>query len=89
MTNYDLVPTRKFEKHLARLDRQVAKRIMARLYGLTELQDPRSRCKPMTGPLAGLWHLRTGDYRAIIDIQQDNLVIVALDVDHRSQIYER
>ena len=86
---YALAFTRQFEKQLARLDRQVAKRILARLYGLTELEDPRSRCKPMTGPLSGLWHLRTGDSRAIIDIQQDNLVILALDVDHRSSIYER
>ncbi len=85
---YTLTTTRQFEKRLARLDRQVAKRILARLYGLTELEDPRSRCKPMTGPLTGLWHLRTGNYRAIIDIQQDNLVIIALDVDHRSRIYE-
>ena len=86
---YALAFTRQFEKQLERLDRQVAKRILARLYGLTELEDPRSRCKPMTGPLSGLWHLRTGDCRAIIDIQQDNLLILALDVDHRSRIYER
>lgn len=86
--NYTLVPTRQFEKQLSRLDRQVAKRIMSRLYGLTELDDPQARCKPMTGPLVGLWRLRTGNYRAILDIQQDKLVIVALDVDHRSRIYD-
>lgn len=87
-TQYELVLTRQFEKQLARLDRQIAKRIMTRLYGLTELDDPKGRCKPMTGPLAGLWHLRTGNYRTIINIQQETLVIVALDVDHRSRIYD-
>lgn len=35
----------------------------------------------------GLWAYRIGDYRMICDIQDEKLVIVALDFDHRSQIY--
>ena len=36
----------------------------------------------------GLWRLRVGDYRVILDVHRDELVIVALDVDHRSSIYD-
>ena len=91
MTNshYTIALTSRFEKKLSGLDRQAAKRILVRLYGLSALEAPQARCKPLTGPLAGLWRLRVGDYRVIVDIQENNLVIVALDTDHRSQIYER
>lgn len=87
--NYELISTEQFEKALRKLDRQVQRRITKKLYGLLELEDPTVRCKPMTGPLTGLWHIRTGDYRTIIDIRQNELAIVALDTDHRSSVYER
>lgn len=61
---------------------------MEPLYGLVDLDDPQTRCKALTGPLAGLWRLRVGDYRVLLDIQRDELVIVALDVGHRSSIYD-
>ena len=61
---YELVATRRFERQLASLDRQIAKRVLARLYGLTELAEPSTRCKPLAGPLVGLCRLRIGDRRA-------------------------
>lgn len=85
---YQLVHTKRFEKALRRLDRQVQRRILTKLYGLTELEDPSVQCKPMTGPLTGLWHIRTGDYRTILDIRRGELAIIALDTDHRSAVYE-
>lgn len=88
MNTYTLIHTEQFDKALRKLDRQVQRRIMAKLFGLLDLEDPTVRCKPMTGPLAGLWHIRTGDYRTIIDIRRGELAIVALDTDHRSSIYD-
>lgn len=85
---YQLVQTERFARALRRLDRPVQKRILAKLYGLAELVDPTVRCKPMTGPLTGLWHIRTGEYRTIVDIRRGELVIIALDTDHRSAIYD-
>ncbi|WP_101602044.1 type II toxin-antitoxin system RelE/ParE family toxin [Brevibacterium sp. Mu109] len=77
-----------FDRAVSRLDRQIARRVMTKLYGLADLKDPTARCKPLTGPLVGLWRLRVGDYRVILDVHRDELVIVALDVDHRSSIYD-
>ncbi|WP_291798758.1 type II toxin-antitoxin system RelE/ParE family toxin [Brevibacterium sp.] len=85
---YDVIRTHKFDKALSKLDRHVQRRILVKLYGLCTLEDPSVRCKPMTGPLEGLWHIRTGDYRTIIDMRRGELAIVALDTDHRSAIYE-
>lgn len=76
------------ERSLLKLDKQVARRILVKLYGLADLDDPQSRCKALTGALAGLWRLRVGDYRVLLDIQRDQLVIVALDAGHRRSIYD-
>lgn len=77
-----------FERSLRKLDKPTTRRILVKLYGLVDLDDPRARCKALTGPLAGLWRLRVGDYRVLLDIQRDELVIVALDVGHRSSVYD-
>lgn len=86
---YQLRRTPRFDKALRKLDRPVQRRILVKLYALELLEDPKVQCKPMTGPLAGLWHLRTGDYRTIIDIREGELAIVALDTDHRSAVYDK
>ncbi|MBK6886567.1 MAG: hypothetical protein IPH03_09045 [Tetrasphaera sp.] len=39
----------------------------------------------MTGPLTGLWRYRIGDWRVVVDICDDRLVILALDIEHRSR----
>lgn len=77
-----------FERSLRKLDKQAARRILVRLYGLVDLDDPRTRCKALSGPLAGLWRLRVGDHRVLLDIQRGDVVIVALDVGHRSSVYD-
>lgn len=75
-------------KALRRLDRVVAERVFNAVERLRDLDDPTTPCKALTGPLAGLWRLRVGDYRVILDVQRDQLVIVALDLGHRSSVYD-
>ena len=41
----------------------------------------------LTGPLTGLWRYRIGDWRVVVDIYDDRLVILALDIEHRSRVY--
>ena len=43
--------------------------------------------KGLTENKSGLWRYRVGDYRIIADIEDDVLVILVVDVDHRSRIY--
>lgn len=78
-----------FERSLRKLDKETTRRIiLVRLYGLVDLEEPQARCKALTGPLSGLWRLRVGDYRVLLDIQRGELVIVALHVGHRSSVYD-
>lgn len=72
---------------LKKLDRQVSKRITTYLRDVAALEDPRSRGKALAGPLAGLWRYRVGDYRITCDIHDNQLIIYAIDIDHRSSAY--
>ena len=86
--SYKLTQTPRFAKTLRKLDQPVAQRVLVALYELVELDDPTARLKPLQHELAGLWRLRVSDYRVILDVRRDDVVIVALDLGHRSDIYD-
>ena len=54
---------------------------------LKDTDNPRLNGKALTGNLKGLWRYRIMDYRLIVDIQDEQLIIVAVDFEHRSKIY--
>ncbi len=54
---------------------------------LKNTENPRLHGKALTGNLKGLWRYRIMDYRLIIDIQDEQLIIVAVDFNHRRKIY--
>lgn len=76
------------EDQFDQLDNSVRKRIVKALAKLENSPNPQAHCKPLSGDLAGLWRYRIGDYRFIIDLLREELVILALDVDHRSRVYD-
>lgn len=75
-------------KELARLDRQIQKEIVAyfdsRIAGNA---DPRRFGKGLSGPLSGTWRYRVRDYRIICQIKDRELIVLALAVGHRRDIY--
>ena len=89
MADWGVEFTPRAEKTLSRLDRGVQKRVVGKLLEIQGADDPRDFLKPMTGPLTGMFRLRVGDYRVVIDIQDERCVILALDVGHRSTVYDR
>ncbi len=58
-------------KALRKLDKAVACRIFDGLECTAALDDPTAPCKALSGPLAGLWRLRVGDYRVVLDIRSE------------------
>ena len=89
MADWSVELTPRAEKALKRLDHSVRKRVVDKLQEIQGSDDPRDVLKPMRGPLTGMFRLRVGDYRVIIDIQDERCVILALDVGHRSTVYDR
>ena len=76
-----------FLKDLKKLDKPVARRILATLERLSESSEPVAQCKALTGNYSGLWRYRIGNYRVILHFNQGEFIILALEVGHRSKIY--
>lgn len=86
---YKLVLTDDIVKQIKKMDKHVglmlAKDMKKRLDGL---ENPRQFGKALTGQFKGLWRYRVGDYRVIADIRDQELIILALEVGHRKEIYK-
>ena len=50
--------------------------------------NPKAHGKLLTGNKKGKWRYRIGDYRLICVIDDKKLVILALDIGHRSNVYK-
>lgn len=72
---------------MKKLDKEVARRIIAKLHEISQLEDPRSMGKGLVENKSGLWRYRVGDYRIVVDIEDDVLLILVVDVAHRSEVY--
>lgn len=55
---------------------------------ITVLENPRSRGKALVGDKQGLWRYRIADYRLICEIHDAELVIVAITIGHRKNVYD-
>lgn len=86
--NWDVELSPDAAKWLRKADPQTARRIRDALRAITTLNSPRNRGKALTGAMAGLWRYRVGDYRIVCDLQDAYLVVLVIDIDHRSSVYE-
>lgn len=50
--------------------------------------SPRKIGKDLKGNLAEYWRYRVGNYRVVVVIEDDRLLITCVDVGHRKQVYE-
>lgn len=77
------------EKQLKKLDRPVQHKIVTYLEDRLEgCKDPKHFGEPLKGNKAGLWRYRIGDYRIICEIYDDELIVLALAIGHRKEIYK-
>jgi mRNA interferase RelE/StbE len=77
------------EGELAKLDREVARRIVRFLRErVASLDDPRSIGEALHGPELGrFWKYRVGDYRLICHIQDQRVTVLVLRIGHRQVVY--
>jgi mRNA interferase RelE/StbE len=76
-------------KDLKKLDRGVAARITSFLKTrVADSPDPRGIGSALKGSEPGeFWRYRVGDYRIICEIQDEQLVILAVSIGHRREVY--
>ena len=82
-----VVLTETFKKQLKKLDAAISKRVLDYLEQIELLNNPRSRGKALTSNLSGLWRYRVGDYRILCRIRDDKLIIIVIEIGHRSTVY--
>lgn len=77
------------KKDLAKLDKQLARRITAFLREhVAVLDDPRSIGEALKGSKLGdFWKYRVGDYRIISSIEDGALRILVVKIGNRREVY--
>ena len=83
MVKYLLVPTRTFRKDVKKLDKKVAKRVLAVVKTLAS--NPRKGTKLLDQSF-GVWRLRVGQYRIRYDLVGSDIVLHR--ARHRKDIYK-
>jgi len=80
---YEIVFSLKAKKQLMKLERNIQERI------ISSLERIRIRPEAFIAKLVGDpgYKLRIGDYRVIMDIDKNNLIILVIKVGHRKNIY--
>jgi len=77
-----------FERQLVKLDKTVSKQILRYLTERGAARDnPREMGRALTGDLQGRWRYRVGDHRVICEFLDDEMIVLALNVGHRKEIY--
>ncbi|MEK6845082.1 MAG: type II toxin-antitoxin system RelE/ParE family toxin [Nanoarchaeota archaeon] len=72
------------EKQFKKLNKELQRRILEVL-GRIKIR-PHHFVKRLVG--SSYYRLRVGDYRIVLDIQNDKLIIVIIELGHRKNIYK-
>lgn len=80
--------TQQAARTLNKMDDVTAKRIRNKIDGLAALDDPiaATQVEPLRGR-SKAYRLRVADWRVIFELHHGRLVILVLEVGHRSEIY--
>jgi len=85
---YSLVFTKEADKQIAKLDPGVRRMILKWLdKNVNGCLDPRAHGKALSANRAGQWRYRIGDYRAIVVIEDNRLIVLCIHVAHRREVY--
>ena len=77
----------KFLDYLYKADKKTLLQIRKKLEFFS--QNPRQFGKPLAGNKQGLWRYRVGNYRILCHLKDSICVILALEIGHRKDVYEK
>ena len=85
---YKVIIREKAEKQLNKLDNSIKLKIMRYIKrNLNETDNPKKFGKALRYNLKGFWRYRVENYRIIAEINDSEITIFILEVEHRSKIY--
>ena len=74
-------------KFIKKLDSSTRKDIQNYIKKISNTKNPQTLGKPLSGNLKGFWRYRVGDYRILCELRKKELIILVIDIGHRSKIY--
>lgn len=77
--------TPKALKQVAKLDKRTRLRIERFLKQVLDRENPRSQGRALVGE--PFWRYRVGDYRVLASIEDDVLLVLVVDDEHRRSVY--
>lgn len=90
MIKYQVKYSERALKELKKMDKYTRQMIYSWIEkNLVGCENPREHGKALTANRQGQWRYRIGDYRLICQIEDDELIILALSVGHRREIYKK
>ena len=88
--SYRVETTPRFDREFKKLDRYTQRMLKAWIVkNLVDCDNPRAVGKALSANRRGQWRYRIGDYRLICDIQDEKLVILAMSIGHRREVYQK
>jgi len=81
---YSIRVTETAKKQLSKIDKQAARRIDKKLQEIAS--DPFLHVTRLVG--LELYKMRVGDYRVLVSIQKDKLVVMVVEIGHRRNVYK-
>lgn len=88
MPKYSVNLSERFKKEFGKLGKYTQRMLRAWIEkNLEGSTDPRRHGKGLTANRSGQWRYRIGDYRLLCQIEDDKLVILALNVGHRREVH--
>lgn len=54
---------------------------------LVDCENPRIYGKPLSANRVGQWRYRIGEYRIIVKIEDDKLIILVIAIGHKREVY--
>lgn len=90
MNGYSVETTPIFDNQIRKLDKFEARLILTWLNDkINHSVNPRDYGKALVGNYTGHWRYRVGDYRIICHIDDDRLIVLALETGHRKDVYTK
>lgn len=75
-------------RRLGKLAERDRVRILTFLYERVAVaESPRRLGEALKGPLGGLWRYRVGDFRIVVQIEDERVMVLVVDVGNRREIY--
>ena len=75
-------------KKLQKMDKNTSKKIYDFLKKINNSENPRIKGEALSHNLKGYWKYKPlKSYRIVVEIQDDKLIVLAIEIEHRSKVY--